>query len=90
MFMQKFAQKSLGLSALQRMTLTPTAFRCFSGHGHDDHGHDDHGHDDHHHEVVKADGDHKFIAQCNRRMIAFDGLRPTGHLTHEIVNPYRH
>ena len=42
------------------------------------------------HEIVKADGDHKFIAPCNRKTICFDGLRPTSNHTHEVVNPYRH
>ena len=40
--------------------------------------------------IVKADGSHKFIAPCNKKTLALDGLRPTANQTHEINNPYRH
>ena len=40
--------------------------------------------------IVKADGDHKFIAPCNKKTIVFDGLAPTENLLHTLSNPYRH
>ena len=40
--------------------------------------------------IVKADGDHKFIANCNKKTIVFDGLAPTNNLEHAISNNYRH
>ena len=42
------------------------------------------------HEIVKADGDHKFIAACNKKTMVLDGLKPTSNLVHEISNPFRH
>ena len=40
--------------------------------------------------IVKADGDYKLLAPCNKKTIAFDGLLPTSNLVHEITNNYRH
>ena len=54
---------------------------------HDDHHAD---HDEHGHEVVKADPNHKFIAETNKRFLFFNGLKPTAPATLELENPYRH
>lgn len=40
--------------------------------------------------IVKADGDHKFLAPCNKKTLFFDGLTPTNNVVHEITNNYRH
>ena len=40
--------------------------------------------------IVKADGDHKFVATSNKKTIVFDGLKPTSNLVHAISNNYRH
>ena len=40
--------------------------------------------------IVKAEGDHKFVAPCNKKTIVFDGLKPTNNQMHEISNNYRH
>ena len=40
--------------------------------------------------IVKADGDHKFLAPCNKKTLVFDGLIPTNNMVHEITNNYRH
>jgi len=40
--------------------------------------------------VVKADGDHQFIKDCNKKTIAFDGLKGTSTATSALDNIYRH
>ena len=40
--------------------------------------------------IVKADGEHQFLAQKNKKTLVFDGLKPTSNLVHEITNNYRH
>jgi hypothetical protein len=40
--------------------------------------------------IVKAEGGHKFVAPCNKKTIAFDGLKPSSNVVVEINNPYRH
>ncbi len=40
--------------------------------------------------IVKADGGHKFVAPCNKKTIAFDRLKPSANMVHEVTNPYRH
>ena len=40
--------------------------------------------------IVKADGDHKFIAPCNKKMVAFTGMQATSPTMIELDNPYRH
>ena len=57
------------------MMTAMVARRCFGGGGH---------------AIVKADGNHAFVAPCNKKTIAFDGLKPTANQVHEISNPYRH
>ena len=57
------------------------------GHHHDDHHDDHHGHVQH---VDKPDPNHKFIAQTNKRFLAFDRLKATTPATLEVENPYRH
>jgi ABC-type Zn2+ transport system substrate-binding protein/surface adhesin len=79
--------------------LTSIQLRAMGSASHDDHDdhhddhHEEHGHHDdhhHHHEVVKADPDHKFIAPCNKRMIAFEGLKATSESVIEVENLYAH
>ena len=40
--------------------------------------------------IVKADGDHHFLAVKNKKTLVFDGLTPSNNMTHEITNNYRH
>ena len=40
--------------------------------------------------IVKADGSHQFIAPCNKKTLAFDGLKASSPLTIELDNSYRH
>ena len=40
--------------------------------------------------VVKADGNHKFVAACNKKTIVFEGLKPTSNMTVELSNQFRH
>ena len=40
--------------------------------------------------IVKADGSHQFVANCNKKTIVFDGLKPTANQVHSITNNYRH
>lgn len=43
-----------------------------------------------HHEIVKADGNQKFIAPVDKKMVAFTGLKGTTPAMIEVENPYRH
>ena len=40
--------------------------------------------------IVKADGEHKFVAPCDKKMIAFEGLKATGNFTISLNNQFRH
>ena len=71
---------------MQKHSQSMITMRAFSSAGH---GHDDH-HDDHGHHVEKADPDFKFIAQQDKKYIAFNGLRATTPNVLELDNPYRH
>ena len=42
------------------------------------------------HEIVKAGGDHKFIAPVDKKMVAFSNLKGTTPQEIEFVNAYRH
>jgi hypothetical protein len=69
---------------MQNPSFIATAQRGFSG-GHG--GHDDHGHVQH---VEKADGNHQFLAETDKKFIAFTGLKSTSPAVVEVENPYRH
>lgn len=32
--------------------------------------------------IVKADGEHKFVAACNKKTLVFDGMKPSSNLVH--------
>ena len=74
-----FLRKAFAAQHKQRLTtttplLTSTALRCFGGG----------------HEIVKADGDHKFIQACDKKRVVFDGLRPTANYVQTLNNQFRH
>lgn len=40
--------------------------------------------------VVKADGEHKFVAPTTQKMLAFEGMKGTANHTYAVDNLYRH
>ena len=75
MFLNRLAQRQVAAPYVRPTSLLSMPLRAFGGGAH---------------AIVKADADHKFLADCNKKTIVFDGLQPTQPMVHAISNPYRH